>query len=564
MASLMKNDVDNVWRRHSIVAAAVRFVLLTVPFGCACLAGIYTGWAMGGSNTAAWVVARIGVAGLVSTAVFVVLERLTRQVMPLGTLLRLSMVFPDRAPNRFSVALRSTSLRRLREWAKEPHHEDLRSLAEQVVTLATSLNFHDRRTRGHSERTRAIAELLIEEMGLSPAQANEVRWGAFLHDIGKLLVPAAILNKPGKPTSAEWAVLKQHPSTGGDLVEPLRSFMGEGVEAVRYHHENFDGSGYPVGLTGSAIPISARVVAVADSFEVMTAVRSYQRPMTIEAARKELVAQAGRQFDPEVVRAFLNVSLGRLHWALGAAAWLAEIPFLTVLPRAAAQVTAGLGGGATISTGALTSIATASFGAMAVVAPVSAHAPNPGAVASHSVASRGATGEVRSDGFGSHLGSIVATRSGPNSTSVSGAQPAGDSHGPTPESAASIPPSAGAQSGGSSPGTSAGDSSGGGGPGKGAIQSGGHTVTGAVAEPMNDGGAAPANSNAGGNGNGVAGANSNARGNSVAGANSNGNGVAGANSNAGGNGAAGSNNNAGGNGNGNGNGNGGASANNND
>src|ERR1700722_204026 len=112
----MESDADRVWRRHPIVAAAVRLALLTVPFGCACLAGIYTGWAMGGSNTVAWVAARIAVGGGVSTAVFVVVERLSRQLMPLSTLLRLSMVFPDRAPHRFSVALRSTSLRRLREW----------------------------------------------------------------------------------------------------------------------------------------------------------------------------------------------------------------------------------------------------------------------------------------------------------------------------------------------------------------------------------------------------------------------------------------------------------------
>jgi len=146
------------------------------------------------------------------------------------------------------------------------------------------------------------------------------------------------------------------------------------VDAVGAHHENFDGSGYPFHLSGDEVPLVARIVAVADSFEVMTAVRSYKRPMTAQAARAELVRKSGTQFDPRVVRAFLNVPLGRLHWALGLVAWVAEIPFLTVIPRAAAQVSAVAGGGTVLSTSALSSIATASLGAMVAAGPTIAHA----------------------------------------------------------------------------------------------------------------------------------------------------------------------------------------------
>ncbi len=560
MPGVMESDTANVWRRHPVAAMSVRCSVLVVPFATACLVGIYVGWAIGGANTLGWIVARIAGAGAASTVVFLVIERLCRRLLPLSTLLRLSTVFPDRAPRRFSIALRSTSLRRLREWANHPEHENLNALAEQVVTLATSLNFHDRRTRGHSERTRALAELLIEEMKLNPTEANEVRWGAFLHDIGKLLVPAAVLNKPGKPTPAEWAVLKRHPDAGGNLVEPLRPFIGQGVEAVRYHHENYDGSGYPDGLQGEEIPVSARVVAVVDCFEVMTAVRSYQRPMTIEAARNELVAEAGAQFDPTVVRAFLNVSIGRLHWALGVAAWMAEIPFLAVVPRAAAQVSAGLGTGATISTNALTSVAAVSFGAVAVVAPVAAHAASTGSTprpvaqvvspgSQVAQAPKTANGGVApADGGDStpvQAGPGVpaaaeASRTGaaPGSVQPSSAPMGSPGSSPQAAVAGAVATSLGARPAGAAvaPGSATGNA-------------GGNGVAGANSNAGGNGngngnGVAGANSNAGGNGNGVAGANGNA------GGNGNGNGVAGVNSNAGGNGngVAGANSNAGGNG----------------
>ena len=110
-------------------------------------------------------------------------------------------------------------------------------------------------------------------------------------------------------------------------MEPFRAFLGSGVEAVSGHHENYDGTGYPPGWPAIESRLAARIVHVADSFEVMTAVRSYKRPMKAVEARQELARNSGSQFDPAVVRALLNVSLGRLHWSLGVAAWMAEVPF---------------------------------------------------------------------------------------------------------------------------------------------------------------------------------------------------------------------------------------------
>jgi len=324
------------------------------------------------------IVTRVIYGAVASVVTFVIVQRLGRRFLPMAVLLRLNLVFPDRAPSRFSVALRSTSVRKLQQWVDEAREtENATILAEKVVSLASALNTHDRRTRGHCERTRALADLIVEELRLSPIEANEVRWGAFLHDIGKLLVPADILNKPGKPTSREWEVLKRHPEAGARLVEPLRAFLSSGVDAVGRHHENYDGSGYPSGLSGEQLPLSARIVSVADAFEVMTAVRAYKRPMTMQSAREELARRSGTQFDPLVVRAFLNVSLGRLHWVLGIAAWIAELPFLTVLPRLAARVSTLGAGGRAISPIGLPSVAAASLGAMAVMGHIDTSKPDP-------------------------------------------------------------------------------------------------------------------------------------------------------------------------------------------
>jgi hypothetical protein len=302
---------------------------------------------------------------------FVVAERLGRRFLPLAVLLRLNLVFPDRAPSRFSVALRSTSVRKLQQWVREAREtDDAAELAEKVVTLASALNTHDRRTRGHCERTRALTDLIVEELHLSATEANEVRWGAFLHDVGKLAVPSEILNKAGTPTSREWEILKSHPEAGARLVEPLRAFLSSGVDAVGSHHENYDGTGYPAGLSGEHLPRAARIVSVADAFEVMTAVRAYKRPMTMQAAREELARRSGTQFDPVIVRAFLNVSLGRLHWVLGVAAWITELPLLSIFPRLAAQVSTLAGGGAAVPPIGLPGVAAVSLGAMAVIGHV--------------------------------------------------------------------------------------------------------------------------------------------------------------------------------------------------
>jgi HD domain-containing protein/Big-like domain-containing protein len=281
--------------------------------------------------TIAWIVLLVGVSSAGAHAV----RRITMDLAPLAALFRLSLVFPDEAPSRFKTALRARTGRHLAERADGPVGAE-QGAAEEMVALLARLSRHDRMTRGHSERVRAYSVMLGEEIGLDSEDLDRLNWAALIHDIGKLEVPAEILNKAGRPTAAEWDSLRGHPQAAAEYVEPLRPWLGEWVDAATQHHERWDGGGYPAGLAAEQISRAGRIVAISDAFDVMTAARSYKSPLPAAQARAELLRCAGNQFDPILVRAFLRVSLGRMRWVVGPMAWLTRFPDFISTPATAA------------------------------------------------------------------------------------------------------------------------------------------------------------------------------------------------------------------------------------
>ncbi len=280
---------------------------------------------------------------LASTVVLTATERVMRRFLPLVALFRLSLVFPDHSPSRFKIAMRTNTLRQLQrslEHGELDGEAGFQDAAERLVALAGALNAHDRMTRGHTERVRAYTLMIGEELHLPKADLDRLHWAGLVHDIGKLEVPQSILNKPGRPDEDEWEILKQHPAAAVRLVEPLRPWLGEWADAASQHHERWDGKGYPFGLAGEQISLSGRIVAVADAFDVMTSVRSYKQAMTPEAARAELLRCAGTHFDATVVRAFLNIAVGKLRLVMGPLSWLAQAPALANVPIGTAAATA--------------------------------------------------------------------------------------------------------------------------------------------------------------------------------------------------------------------------------
>jgi hypothetical protein len=297
---------------------------------------------------------------LTATAVVAVAYKLLRRLLPLGALLEISLVFPDEAPSRFRLALRSGTVdsleERLRLMRAANEATSAQEAAEILLRLVGALDVHDKITRGHSERVRAYSYSLGKELGLAADDLDLLNWAALLHDVGKLEVDTEILNKPGRPTDEEWEQLRRHPLHGETLVEPLRDWLGTWAEAVGHHHERWDGDGYPRGIAGEEIPFAGRIVAIADVFDVITSARSYKAAGGTAEARKEITRCSGTQFDPRLVRAFVNISLGKMRLVMGPLSWLSHAPLLARLPLTP-SIGASLGGVATIATAAATGLA---------------------------------------------------------------------------------------------------------------------------------------------------------------------------------------------------------------
>jgi len=176
-----------------------------------------------------------------------------------------------------------------------------------VATIAALMEAHDAHTSAHCEAVTDCAVMVARELGLPSGEVEAVRLASLLHDVGKIAVADAVLQKPGPLDKDEWEAMRQHPVTAERLLEGL-PLPPETIAAVRHHHERYDGRGYPDGLSADEIPIGARIVAVADAFHAMTSDRPYRSRVPIDQARAEIKRCARSHFCPKVVEAFLRVS----------------------------------------------------------------------------------------------------------------------------------------------------------------------------------------------------------------------------------------------------------------
>ena len=270
-----------------------------------------------------WIVIAI----VVSLAASLFLGDFLRDFIRGTALFRKANRFDTEVGKLFGTALRSGSPKNARKNAIKMGHDP--ALIDDVLALLNQMARHDRLTRGHIERVRAYASLIGTEIGLSQDELEKLNWSALMHDIGKLDVPNWLLSSPEKPTDEEWEVLKRHPEAARHRLRKLERSLGPSVtEGAIYHHERWDGNGYPAGLSEGDIPLFGRITAIADAFDVMTNARSYKKPMPIAEAREELMAGAGAQFDPDIVAAFLRIGDEELRDIRG---WSAAIGGLAVV-----------------------------------------------------------------------------------------------------------------------------------------------------------------------------------------------------------------------------------------
>jgi putative two-component system response regulator len=195
----------------------------------------------------------------------------------------------------------------------------LREAYESTLTmLANAIEVRDRYTRGHVERVRDYALMLARQMGLKGTQLDTLRFGAILHDIGKIHIRDRILRKPDRLDEDEWEQIMQHPVIGADMVRDI-PYLQPAIPIILHHHERWDGSGYPHHLAGEDIPAVARIVAVADAFDAMTTNRPYQASKSLDSSLAEILESAGKKYDPVVVNALQKC------WDKGLVADIAEL-----------------------------------------------------------------------------------------------------------------------------------------------------------------------------------------------------------------------------------------------
>ena len=177
---------------------------------------------------------------------------------------------------------------------------------ESIFAIVNIIEAKDELTEGHSVRVAGYSMALAKAMGYDEQKVDEVYQTGLLHDVGKIGIPDLILKKEGKLTTEEYGEIKEHTSIGGHILAAIET-MGYLADGAKYHHERFDGTGYPQGLKGEEIPEIGRIIAVADVYDALVSKRHYKEPMDLETARQEILKGSGTQFDPRIVQVFLKL-----------------------------------------------------------------------------------------------------------------------------------------------------------------------------------------------------------------------------------------------------------------
>ncbi len=235
---------------------------------------------------------------------------LTKPFDPFEVVLRARNLLRTRA---LHLALREENARlesRVRERTRaleEAIAEVERSHEAALRTMGLVLEYRDYESKGHTDRVTALALSLGQAADLDEEALTCLRWGGYLHDIGKVAIPDPILLKPGRLTPEEFEIMKSHVTIGEAMLRQLGFLPEATLKVVRHHHERWGGGGYPDDLRGEAIPLLARIFAIADVYDALTSERPYKKAWTRAQALAEISAQSGRQFDPELTRLFLQI-----------------------------------------------------------------------------------------------------------------------------------------------------------------------------------------------------------------------------------------------------------------
>jgi len=187
-----------------------------------------------------------------------------------------------------------------------------RTYQHTLEALVSALDLRERNTAGHSKRAVEYTRLLALQLGLRGSQLLHITRGALLHDVGKIGIPDTVLLKPSSLTSEEWSLMHKHPLFGYQMLRDIK-FLRFSLDVVLYHHERYDGNGYPKELQGEEIPLGARIFAVIDAFDAITSNRVYRPAQSFDTAHKVLLENANQQFDPKVVEAFLSIPMDRIR-----------------------------------------------------------------------------------------------------------------------------------------------------------------------------------------------------------------------------------------------------------